>query len=144
MSNPIINMAKRSQRFPVQYERDQSGCMWGFISMFDFRQARFTRKLIVDKRHNNKHALGNVQMKLMFEFLLPNNDNFILVLCLYWNLCNVCYITRFSLLFFVSIEVVPTKNKFEALSNLDEEYQGNFVSSLVQISMIFLSAKFGV
>ncbi|XP_058764188.1 uncharacterized protein LOC131637609 isoform X1 [Vicia villosa] len=73
-------MAKRSQRFPVQYERDQSGCMWGFISMFDFRHARFTRKLIADKRHNNKHAL----------------------------------------------EVVPTKNKFEALSNLDEEYQGNF------------------
>ncbi|KAI5428667.1 uncharacterized protein LOC127127082 isoform X2 [Lathyrus oleraceus] len=73
-------MAKRSQRFPVQYEKDQSGCMWGFISMFDFRHARFTRKLIADKRHNTKHAL----------------------------------------------EAIPTKNKFEALSNLDEEYQGNF------------------
>ncbi|KAK2361995.1 Phosphatidylinositol N-acetyglucosaminlytransferase subunit P protein [Trifolium repens] len=72
-------MAKRSQRFPVQYEKDQSGCMWGFISMFDFRHARFTRKLIADKRHNNKHALG----------------------------------------------AVLTKNKFEVLSNLDEEYQGN-------------------
>ncbi|XP_045792871.1 uncharacterized protein LOC123887984 isoform X1 [Trifolium pratense] len=72
-------MTKRSQRFPVQYEKDQSGCMWGFISMFDFRHARFTRKLIADKRHNNKHALG----------------------------------------------AVLTKNKFEALSNLDEEYQGN-------------------
>ncbi|CAK8542379.1 unnamed protein product [Lathyrus sativus] len=73
-------MAKRPQRFPVQYEKDQSGCMWGFISMFDFRHARFTRKLIADKRHNNKQAL----------------------------------------------EAVPTKNKFEALSDLDEEYQGNF------------------
>lgn len=72
-------MAKRSQRFPVQYEKDQSGCMWGFISMFDFRHARFTRRLIADKRHNNKHALG----------------------------------------------AVLTKNKFEALSNLDEEYQAN-------------------
>lgn len=72
-------MAKRSQRFPVQYEKDQSGCMWGFISMFDFRHARFTRRLIADKRHNNKHALG----------------------------------------------AVLTKNKFEALSNLDEEYQVN-------------------
>ncbi|CAI8613162.1 unnamed protein product [Vicia faba] len=81
-------MAKRSQRFPVQYEKDQSGCMWGFISMFDFRHARFTRKLIADKRHNNKHALD-------FHFS-------------------------------VSIEAVPTKNKFEALSDLDEEYQVNF------------------
>ncbi|GAU39470.1 hypothetical protein TSUD_159010 [Trifolium subterraneum] len=57
-------MAKRSQRFPVQYEKDQSGCMWGFISMFDFRHARITRKLIADKSHNNNHALGNLLMKL--------------------------------------------------------------------------------
>ncbi|XP_027349562.1 uncharacterized protein LOC113861145 [Abrus precatorius] len=73
-------MAKRSQRFAVQYEKDQSGCMWGFISMFDFRHGRLTRKLIADKRHGNKHAVG--------AFL--------------------------------------TKNKFETLSNLDEECQGNF------------------
>ncbi|TKY65438.1 TRM32 protein [Spatholobus suberectus] len=73
-------MAKRSQRFPVNYERDQSGCMWGLISIFDFRHGRFTRKLIADKRHGSKHAVG----------------------------------------------AAVTKNKFEALSNLDEEYQGNF------------------
>lgn len=53
-----IVMAKRSQRFPVNYEKDQSGCMWGFISIFDFRHARFTRKLIADKRHGSKHAFG--------------------------------------------------------------------------------------
>ncbi|XP_061360051.1 uncharacterized protein LOC133304094 [Gastrolobium bilobum] len=73
-------MGKRSQRFPTQYEKDQSGCMWGFISMFDFRHGRFTRKLIADKRHSSKHAVG----------------------------------------------AVLTKNKFEMLSNLDEEYQGDF------------------
>ncbi|RDX73404.1 hypothetical protein CR513_46995, partial [Mucuna pruriens] len=73
-------MAKRSQRFPVNYEKDQSGCMWGFISIFDFRHGRFTRKLIADKRLGNKHAVG----------------------------------------------AALTKNKFEVLSNLDEEYQGNF------------------
>ncbi|KAJ1408631.1 hypothetical protein SESBI_23413 [Sesbania bispinosa] len=73
-------MAKRSQRFPVQYEKDQSGCMWGFISIFDFRHGRFTRKLIADRRHSSKHAVGSIL----------------------------------------------TKNKFETLSNLDEEYQGNF------------------
>ncbi|KAK7295088.1 hypothetical protein RJT34_17991 [Clitoria ternatea] len=73
-------MAKRSQRFPLQYEKDQSGCMWGFISLFDFRHGRFTRKLIADKRHGNKHAVG----------------------------------------------AILTKNKFEMLSNLDEEYKNNF------------------
>ncbi|KAK7394762.1 hypothetical protein VNO78_15300 [Psophocarpus tetragonolobus] len=73
-------MAKRSHRFPGNYDRDQSGCMWGFISIFDFRHARFTRKLIADKRHGNKYAVGPAL----------------------------------------------TKNKFEVLSNLDEEYQGKF------------------
>ncbi|WVZ04833.1 hypothetical protein V8G54_018179 [Vigna mungo] len=73
-------MAKRSQRFPVNYEKDQSGCMWGFISIFDFRHARFTRKLIADKRHGSKHAFG----------------------------------------------APLTKNKFEVLSNLGENYEGNF------------------
>ncbi|KAL5143811.1 Protein TRM32 [Glycine soja] len=72
-------MAKRSQRFPVNYEKDQSGCMWGFISIFDFRHARFTRKLIADRRHGSKHAVA----------------------------------------------AALTKNKFEVLSNLDEEYEGN-------------------
>lgn len=76
-------MAKRSQRFPVQYEKDQSGCMWGFISMFDFRHARFTRRLIADKRHNNKHALGNVLMKSMSDFLLPNNLSTLLLSYVY-------------------------------------------------------------
>nr|KYP64209.1 hypothetical protein KK1_018800 [Cajanus cajan] len=73
-------MAKRSQRFPVNYEKDQSGCMWGFISIFDFRHGRFTRKLIADKRHGSKYGVG----------------------------------------------AALTKNKFEVLSDLDEEYQDNF------------------
>ncbi|KAL2330298.1 hypothetical protein Fmac_017879 [Flemingia macrophylla] len=75
-------MAKKSQGFPVNYEKDQSGCMWGFISIFDFRHGRFTRKMIADKRHGSKHVVGSAF----------------------------------------------TKNKFEVLSNLDEQYQGNFDS----------------
>lgn len=43
----------------MRYEKDQSGCMWGLISMFDFRHGRSTtRKLIADRRHGSKHALG--------------------------------------------------------------------------------------
>ncbi|XP_057435641.1 uncharacterized protein LOC130728258 isoform X2 [Lotus japonicus] len=73
-------MPKRSKRFPVQYEKDQSGCMWGFISIFDFRHGRSTWKLIADRSHSSRHAVGSIL----------------------------------------------AKNKFETLSNLDEEYQGNF------------------
>ncbi|KAI4328792.1 hypothetical protein L6164_021121 [Bauhinia variegata] len=74
-------MAKKSQRRPVRFEKDQSGCMWGFISMFDFRHGRSTRKLIADRR-SSEHAVGSVH----------------------------------------------SKNKFEMLSNLDEDFQGNLDS----------------
>ncbi|KAL2335975.1 hypothetical protein Fmac_010421 [Flemingia macrophylla] len=62
-------MAKKSQRRPVRYEKDKSGCMWGFISMFDFRQGHSTRKMIADKRRSSKHAVGVVHSKNQFEML---------------------------------------------------------------------------
>ncbi|KAJ4834448.1 hypothetical protein Tsubulata_007899 [Turnera subulata] len=59
-------MAKRSQRRPVRYERDQSGCMWGLISMLDFRQGRPNQKLISDKRRGSRNAAGaNAKKKLV-------------------------------------------------------------------------------
>ncbi|KAJ1403531.1 hypothetical protein SESBI_27239 [Sesbania bispinosa] len=66
-------MAKKSQRRPVRYERDKSGCMWGFISMFDFRHGHSTRKLIADKRRSSKHAVGAVHSKNKIE-MLSNMD----------------------------------------------------------------------
>ncbi|GAU44026.1 hypothetical protein TSUD_349580 [Trifolium subterraneum] len=75
-------MAKKSQRRTVRYEKDKSGCMWGFISMFDFRHGHFTRKLIADKSQSSKHSGG----------------------------------------------VVHSKNKFEVLNNIDEDFQGTFDS----------------
>ncbi|KAF7826057.1 uncharacterized protein G2W53_017221 [Senna tora] len=60
-------MAKRSPRRAQRYEKDHSGCMWGFISMFDFRHGRPTQKLITDKRHSSKHAVGAVHSKNKFE-----------------------------------------------------------------------------
>ncbi|XP_045788394.1 uncharacterized protein LOC123883590 isoform X2 [Trifolium pratense] len=62
-------MAKKSQRRTVRYERDKSGCMWGFISMFDFRHGHFTRKLIADKSQSSKHSGGVVHSKNKFEVL---------------------------------------------------------------------------
>ncbi|WCJ22786.1 Phosphatidylinositol N-acetyglucosaminlytransferase subunit P-related [Euphorbia peplus] len=54
-------MAKSKKR-PVRQERDQSGCMWGLISMFDFRHGRTTQKLISDKRRATRpvSAAGKV------------------------------------------------------------------------------------
>ncbi|XAR54056.1 hypothetical protein NMG60_11029046 [Bertholletia excelsa] len=51
-------MAKKSQRRPVRHEKDQAGCIWGFISIFDFRHGRSTRKLLSDRRHPNRQVVG--------------------------------------------------------------------------------------
>ncbi|PSS04357.1 hypothetical protein CEY00_Acc20207 [Actinidia chinensis var. chinensis] len=48
-------MAKRSQRHPMQYEKYQSGCIWGFISIFDFRHGR---SLLADSRHTSRQVVG--------------------------------------------------------------------------------------
>lgn len=48
-------MGKRSQRRSVRYEKDQSGCMWGLISIFDLRHGRSARKLLPGRRHGSKH-----------------------------------------------------------------------------------------
>lgn len=57
-------MGKRSQRRPVRYEKDQSGCMWGLISIFDFRHGGTTRKLLSDRRHESRHTVGSAYSKL--------------------------------------------------------------------------------
>ncbi|KAA8516056.1 hypothetical protein F0562_019235 [Nyssa sinensis] len=51
-------MAKRSQRRTVRYEKDQAGCMWGLISIFDFRNGQSTRKLLSDRRRAIRQAVG--------------------------------------------------------------------------------------
>ncbi|PIN22835.1 hypothetical protein CDL12_04431 [Handroanthus impetiginosus] len=56
-------MAKRSQRRPSRHERDQAGCIWGLISMFDFRHGRSTRRLLADRRRVNKQAAGAGHLK---------------------------------------------------------------------------------
>lgn len=43
-------MAKRSKQRPVRQKKDQSGCMWGLLSMFDFRHGRATKRLLSDRR----------------------------------------------------------------------------------------------
>uniref|UniRef100_A0A6M2ES09 DUF4378 domain-containing protein n=1 Tax=Populus davidiana TaxID=266767 RepID=A0A6M2ES09_9ROSI len=65
-------MAKKSQRRPVRYERDQSGCMWGLMSMFDFRHGRSTQKLISDRRRGTRHAVVTGTPKKKLDNLSEN------------------------------------------------------------------------
>lgn len=54
----------------MRFEKDQSGCMWGLISMFDFRHGRSTRKLIADRRHGSKHTLGKDSIPFLVNLLI--------------------------------------------------------------------------
>ncbi|KAM1140720.1 hypothetical protein EV1_040371 [Malus domestica] len=69
-------MAKKSQKRSVRYEKDQLGCMWGLISIFDFRHGRPTWKLISDKRHGSKLAVGTGISRNKFESLSNLDENF--------------------------------------------------------------------
>ncbi|XP_050385347.1 uncharacterized protein LOC126801904 isoform X2 [Argentina anserina] len=62
-------MAKKSQRRSVRYEKDQLGCMWGLINIFDFRHGRPNWKMISDKRHGSKQAIDTGSPRNKFEVL---------------------------------------------------------------------------
>ncbi|XP_075476150.1 uncharacterized protein LOC142517669 isoform X1 [Primulina tabacum] len=52
-------MAKRSKRRSTQHKRDvQMGCIWGLISLFDFRQGRSTRRLLSDRIRECEQSVG--------------------------------------------------------------------------------------
>ncbi|KAH0970629.1 hypothetical protein GBA52_022785 [Prunus armeniaca] len=69
-------MAKKSQKRSVRFEKDQLGCMSGFISIFDFRHGRPTWKLISDRRHGSKHVVGTGLSRNQFEMLSNLDKNF--------------------------------------------------------------------
>ncbi|XP_038888120.1 uncharacterized protein LOC120077953 isoform X2 [Benincasa hispida] len=62
-------MAKKSKRITVRYEKDQSGCMWGLISLFDFRHGRASRKLLADKKRPSRQTAGTENSRNKFEIL---------------------------------------------------------------------------
>ncbi|KAL7158744.1 hypothetical protein ABFS83_02G163700 [Erythranthe nasuta] len=48
---------KKLQKRPSRHERDNAGCMWGLISIFDFRNGRSTKRLLGDRRRLSKEAI---------------------------------------------------------------------------------------
>ncbi|RAL54154.1 hypothetical protein DM860_004625 [Cuscuta australis] len=57
-------MAKKSQR-RLRYEKGHIGCMWGFISIFDFRRGVSTKKLLADRRRPGRQVGASSSSKLM-------------------------------------------------------------------------------
>ncbi|XP_024992833.1 uncharacterized protein LOC112526684 isoform X2 [Cynara cardunculus var. scolymus] len=45
-------MAKKSRQRAPRQKRDHPGCMWGLMSMFDFRHGRTTRRMLSDRRRH--------------------------------------------------------------------------------------------
>ncbi|XP_040999608.1 uncharacterized protein LOC121245803 isoform X2 [Juglans microcarpa x Juglans regia] len=68
-------MGKRSQRLPLRYRKDQSGCMWGLISIFDFRQGRSTQRLLSDKSRGSRHVTDTGYSSNKFEVLTILDGN---------------------------------------------------------------------
>ncbi|URE30105.1 hypothetical protein MUK42_19670 [Musa troglodytarum] len=51
-------MARRSYRKPAQTQRDNVGCMWGLIGLFDFCQGHSTKKFMSDKKLKSTRPAG--------------------------------------------------------------------------------------
>ncbi|XP_009799667.1 uncharacterized protein [Nicotiana sylvestris] len=67
-------MAKRSQRPALRYEKDRAGCIWGLISIFDFRHGRTTRKLLSDRKRGSKPAVDSACSSSMQELPDPTDN----------------------------------------------------------------------
>lgn len=73
--NKLTNMAKRSHRHALRYEKDRAGCIWGLISIFDFRHGRATRKMLSDRMRGSKPALAGSASSSSMQDLPNPSDN---------------------------------------------------------------------
>ena len=53
-------MGKRSYKHSAQAEKDNAGCMWGLINMFDFRRGRSGQKLLSDRKRGSARRAGKM------------------------------------------------------------------------------------
>ncbi|CAM8938029.1 unnamed protein product [Rhodiola kirilowii] len=73
-------MGKMPHRRMKRPEQDQIGCMWGFISMFDFRRGGYNRRLLPDKRFGNRVLCGaglsqnTIRSLKEFDYELDDSD----------------------------------------------------------------------
>jgi hypothetical protein len=61
-------MAKKTQRrAAARQEREQLGCMWGFMNMFSFRHGPLAHKLLLDQKHASGNPKNNELNKSKFR-----------------------------------------------------------------------------
>ncbi|CAL9208043.1 unnamed protein product [Musa hybrid cultivar] len=65
-------MAKRSNR--RSRPRNDAGCMWGLISLFDFRRGHPTQKLLSDKRHESNRHTGTGYSRIKLDSLRSSSN----------------------------------------------------------------------
>ncbi|OMO79544.1 hypothetical protein CCACVL1_13600 [Corchorus capsularis] len=61
--SPVLKSPVLSPKSPAIYEKYKSGCAWGLIHFFDFRQGHSHGKLISDKKRVHRHAKGDNDTK---------------------------------------------------------------------------------
>lgn len=72
--SPVLKSPLLSPKSPSIYEKYKSGCAWGLIHFFDFRQAHSHGMLISDKKRANRQAkckealLSFVENEVYFHF----------------------------------------------------------------------------
>ncbi|KAK8323861.1 hypothetical protein V6Z12_A12G261900 [Gossypium hirsutum] len=67
--SPVLKSPLLSPKSPAIYEKYKSGCAWGLIHFFDFRQAHSHGKLISDKKRANRQAKCDGHAKNKTRFL---------------------------------------------------------------------------
>uniref|UniRef100_A0A2P2MAC8 Uncharacterized protein n=1 Tax=Rhizophora mucronata TaxID=61149 RepID=A0A2P2MAC8_RHIMU len=98
-------MAKKSQKHTVRHCRDQSGCMWGLISIFDFRHGRSTQKLLSDRRPASRHVVGSGTPKDKTEMLPNPDENCPDNIVSFFHLCFQTKLCKFT------CDVIPNKKR---------------------------------
>ncbi|KAK9743004.1 hypothetical protein RND81_03G210900 [Saponaria officinalis] len=75
-------MTKKSKRRLGRREKDQSGCMWSLINIFDFRHVHSSQKLLLDMKRGSRRLDGimydSIKLELLSdscELCSESNDN---------------------------------------------------------------------
>ncbi|XP_074263318.1 uncharacterized protein LOC141586093 [Silene latifolia] len=62
-------MAKKSKKRVGRHDKDQAGCMWSLMNIFDFRHVRSSQKLLLDRKRGSKRLDGAVLANIELESL---------------------------------------------------------------------------
>ncbi|GAB2217350.1 hypothetical protein Droror1_Dr00000525 [Drosera rotundifolia] len=68
-------MAKKSRRRVSRFERDEYGCIWGLISMLDFRHGRVSQKMLPDRKHGSKRVLRKLETPMDCSEINSDKDS---------------------------------------------------------------------